>query len=48
MLNKDVFVNPLWKIIVVTDSLTWNKIIYLMYSEIYLCVVAMDLQCKDL
>ena len=41
-------VNHVWKIVVVSDSLTRHKIVYLIYYEVYLWVVAMDLQRKDL
>ena len=41
-------VNPMRQFVVVSDSLTWHEIVYLIYYEVYLWVVAMDLQCKDL
>ena len=41
-------VNPVWKIVVGSDSLTRHKIVYLIYCEVYLWAVAMDLQRKDL
>ena len=48
MLRKDVGVNPLWQIVDVSDLLTGHKIVYLIYCEVYLWVMAMDLQRKDL
>ena len=41
-------VNPVWKIVVVSDSLTGHKIVYLIYYEVSIWVVGMDLQRKDL
>ena len=38
----------MWQIVAVNDSLTWHRVVYLIYYEVYLRVVAMDLHRKDL
>ena len=48
MLRKAVGVTPMWQFVDVSDSLTWNEIVYLTCCEVYLWVMAMDLQRKDL
>ena len=48
MLRKAVGVNTVWQIVVVSDSLIGHRVVYLIYCEFYLSVVAMDLQRKDL
>ena len=48
MLRKVVGVNPMWQFVAVSDSLTGHKLVYLIYYEVYLWAMAMDLQHKDL
>ena len=48
MSREALGVNPVWQFVAMSDSLTGHEIVYLIYCEIYLWAMAMDLQCKDL
>ena len=48
MLRKAVGVNLVWKFAAMSDLFIGHKIFYLIYCEVYLWAMAMELHHKDL